>query len=171
MRRHLLTIILFVVAIGSIALLALERPLARFIHESSSSLGRIEHSVRWRLGIALRGMPDLSALQPRLSRAGVPLGAPIMLRVFKAESQLEVWMQKGQRFAHVTTYPICRWSGDLGPKLREGDRQSPEGFYAVAAHQLNPDSRWHRSFNVGFPNAFDRSLARTGRADPRVRSV
>ena len=65
-------------------------------------------------------------------------------------------------FAPFETYPICAWSGELGPKLAEGDRQAPEGFYAVGLKQLNPNSNYHRAFNLGFPNAYDRALGRTG---------
>ena len=50
----------------------------------------------------------------------------------------------------------------LGPKLQQGDRQAPEGFYTVDATALNPNSRWYRSFNLGYPNAFDRAHSRTG---------
>ena len=81
-----------------------------------------------------------------------------MLRIFKLESELELWVEKDGRFVRFATYPICLWSGRLGPKLKEGDRQAPEGFYTVASEQLNPNSRWHRSFSLGFPNAFDRAL-------------
>src|SRR6186997_1560805 len=63
---------------------------------------------------------------------------------------------------NVKTLPICRWSGQLGPKVREGDRQAPEGFYSVTPAQMNPNSNYYLSFNIGFPNAFDRSLGRTG---------
>ena len=62
----------------------------------------------------------------------------------------------------MKTYPICRWSGDLGPKVREGDRQAPEGFYSISPAQMNPQSAYYLSFNTGFPNAFDRALGRTG---------
>ena len=71
-------------------------------------------------------------------------------------------MEKDGRYRLFATYPICLWSGRLGPKLKEGDLQAPEGFYSVTKEQLNPNSRWHRSFNLGFPNAFDRSHERTG---------
>ena len=71
-------------------------------------------------------------------------------------------MQKDGRYRKFATYPICLWSGRVGPKLREGDRQAPEGFYAVTKEELNPNSRWHRSFSLGFPNAFDQALGRTG---------
>ena len=62
----------------------------------------------------------------------------------------------------MKTYPICRWSGDLGPKVREGDRQAPEGFYAISPAQMNPQSAYYLSFNTGYPNAFDKALGRTG---------
>jgi murein L,D-transpeptidase YafK len=62
----------------------------------------------------------------------------------------------------LKTYPICRWSGDLGPKVREGDRQAPEGFYAITPGQMNPTSAYYLSFNTGYPNAYDRSLGHTG---------
>ncbi|MEG6507733.1 murein L,D-transpeptidase family protein [Methyloligella sp. 2.7D] len=89
--------------------------------------------------------------------------APILVRVFKDEAELEIWKQKADgHFALFKTYPICRFSGHLGPKLREGDRQSPEGFYSVAARQMNPHSRRHLAFNVGYPNAYDRAHGRTG---------
>ena len=68
--------------------------------------------------------------------------APIFIRIYKEESELEVWkMRDDGRFYHLKTFPICNWSGQLGPKLREGDRQSPEGFYTIAKEQMNPDSR------------------------------
>ena len=91
------------------------------------------------------------------------LQSPILVRLFKQEAELEVWKQdRSGRFALLKTYPICRWSGDLGPKVREGDRQAPEGFYAISPTQMNPQSAYYLSFNTGFPNAFDRSLGRTG---------
>jgi murein L,D-transpeptidase YafK len=68
------------------------------------------------------------------------------------------------RYHRFATYPICRWSGLLGPKLVTGDRQAPEGFYTVASDQMNPNSRWHRSFNLGFPNAYDAARGRSGSA-------
>jgi murein L,D-transpeptidase YafK len=82
--------------------------------------------------------------------------------MFKREFELELWMRRGDRFERLAVYPICRWSGGLGPKLVEGDGQTPEGFYTVDSRALNAASRWHRSFNLGYPNAFDRANARTG---------
>jgi murein L,D-transpeptidase YafK len=90
-------------------------------------------------------------------------GAPILIRIYKQESVLEVWKQDASgRFALLKSYPICRFSGALGPKKVEGDYQAPEGFYTVAFDQMNPFSHEYLAFNIGFPNAFDQSLGRTG---------
>jgi murein L,D-transpeptidase YafK len=91
------------------------------------------------------------------------LQSPILVRLFKEEAELEIWKQdRSGRFTVLKTYPICRWSGDLGPKVREGDRQAPEGFYSISPAQMNPQSAYYLSFNTGYPNAYDRSLGRTG---------
>jgi murein L,D-transpeptidase YafK len=114
------------------------------------------------LGVALPGTPDLKDLAGRLSAHGLTLGAPLFVRIFKREFELELWMKREDHFHRFAIYPICRWSGRLGPKLAEGDGQAPEGFYTVDAKGLNPASKWHRSFNLGFPNLFDRAHRRTG---------
>jgi murein L,D-transpeptidase YafK len=89
--------------------------------------------------------------------------SPMLVRLFKQEAELEVWKQnRSGQFALLKTYPICRWSGDLGPKVREGDRQAPEGFYNITPAQMNPQSAYYLSFNIGYPNAYDKSLGRTG---------
>lgn len=95
---------------------------------------------------------------------GMEDDAPIVLRIFKEDGELEVWKQKTEtgRYALLKKYDICKWSGKLGPKLKEGDRQAPEGFYTVAPAQMNPRSSYHLSFNIGFPNAYDRANERTG---------
>jgi murein L,D-transpeptidase YafK len=126
------------------------------------NMTRAEYQALSRAGQQLPGTPDLARVDERLAAHGVALGVPIYVRIFKLESELELWVQKDGRFVRLASYPICRWSGRLGPKLREGDRQAPEGFYTVSAEQLNPNSRWHRSFNLGFPNAFDRAHGRNG---------
>jgi murein L,D-transpeptidase YafK len=98
-----------------------------------------------------------------LGKKGMDPQAPIFVRVFKEESELEVWKQRSDgHFYHFKTYPICNWSGDLGPKVKQGDRQAPEGFYTVARDQMNPDSKYHLAFNLGFPNVYDRAQGRTG---------
>jgi murein L,D-transpeptidase YafK len=114
------------------------------------------------IGKPMPGTPDLGRLDARLAEKGLLAGAPIFMRIFKREFELELFMLKDGRYEHFATYPICKWSGRLGPKLKTGDRQAPEGFYSVDRTALNPNSRWHRSFNLGFPNAYDRALGRTG---------
>ena len=126
------------------------------------TMTRWDHQSRYRSDEKLPGTPDLARLDERLAAHGVKLGVPVVLRIFKLDSELELWVEKDGRFVRFATYPICLWSGRLGPKLKEGDKQAPEGFYTVASDQLNPDSRWHRAFNLGFPNAFDRSQGRYG---------
>ena len=89
--------------------------------------------------------------------------SPILMRVFKEESELEVWKQDDSgRFALLRTYPICRWSGELGPKIKTGDRQAPEGFYTITPGLMNPNSSQYLAINTGFPNAYDRANGRTG---------
>ena len=89
---------------------------------------------------------------------------PVFVRVFKEESELEVWKATDDgRYHHFKTYPICNYSGKLGPKEKQGDYQAPEGFYKVKAGQMNPSSKYHLAFNIGFPNSFDRAHGRTGR--------
>lgn len=98
----------------------------------------------------------------RLREKGMTAGSPVMIRIFKGESELELWLKKGERFELFATYPVCFWSGRLGPKQREGDRQAPEGFYTVGPEQLHRQGRHPRSLDLGFPNALDRAQARTG---------
>ena len=98
-----------------------------------------------------------------LGKKGMDVQAPIFVRIFKEESELELWKQRDDgHFYHFKTYPICNWSGDLGPKVRYGDRQAPEGFYAITREQMNPDSKYHLALNLGYPNAFDRAWKRNG---------
>jgi murein L,D-transpeptidase YafK len=112
---------------------------------------------------AKANQPVSAKLVAEMAAKDMDLQSPMLVRLFKQEAELEVWKQdrKG-RFALLKTYPICRWSGDLGPKVREGDRQAPEGFYAITPAQMNPQSAYYLSFNTGYPNAYDRSLGHTG---------
>ena len=132
----------------------------------------------YRVGLVAAGCLTLAACAQDVPPHMKPLGAeamhlmgergmspadPIFIRIFKAESELEVWKQRSDgRFYHFKTYPICNWSGDLGPKLKQGDKQAPEGFYTVSKPQMNPNSSFHLSFNLGYPNKFDASHKRTG---------
>ena len=111
-----------------------------------------------------RALRPLSSEMTRdLEKKNMPKESPILVRLFKEESELEVWKQDTTgRFALLKTYPICRWSGELGPKTKAGDRQAPEGFYTITPGQMNPNSSYYLSVNIGFPNEFDRAWGRTG---------
>jgi murein L,D-transpeptidase YafK len=114
--------------------------------------------------IPARAMQPLSSeTVSLLEKKDMPKESPILVRIFKEEAEMEIWKQNASgRFALLKTYPICRWSGELGPKIKEGDRQAPEGFYTITPGQMNPNSNYYLSFNIGFPNAYDRANERTG---------
>jgi murein L,D-transpeptidase YafK len=108
-------------------------------------------------------MPLSEAVASELTGRGLARSSPVLMRIFKQEAELEVWKKDASgRYVLFKTYPICNYSGDLGPKVREGDRQSPEGFYTITMSQMNPQSNYYLAFNMGFPNAFDRSYGRSG---------
>ena len=111
-----------------------------------------------------RAMREISAeLRAELTQKNMPVESPLLVRLFKQEAELELWKQDAAgRYELLKTYPICRWSGELGPKIREGDRQAPEGFYNITPAQMNPNSQFYLSFNMGYPNTFDKAHARTG---------
>lgn len=110
-------------------------------------------------------VPLSGELQGLIAEKGMTRQSPILIRSFKKEAEMEIWKQGTDgKYALLKTFPICRWSGQLGPKIREGDRQAPEGFYHIAPAQMNPNSAFHLSFDTGFPNTFDRQLGRTGSA-------
>jgi murein L,D-transpeptidase YafK len=125
---------------------------------------RVERQRRFiRNEIPLPGTPDLAKLDERLKARDLAEGRPIYIRIFKAESELELWLQNSKgTFTKLATYPICHWYGSLGPKLKEGDKQSPEGFYRVGTRQTRLVGRWRKAFNLGFPNTLDQKLNRTG---------
>jgi murein L,D-transpeptidase YafK len=98
-----------------------------------------------------------------LQKKKIAQSAPVYLRLFKEESELEVWKERpGGRFVLIKTYPICNWSGALGPKEALGDLMAPEGFYSLGPHGMKPDSKYHLALNIGYPNALDQALGRTG---------
>jgi len=101
-------------------------------------------------------------LQSELQASGFRLGSQMFIRIFKLPGELEVWLEKNGRFQLFKSYPVCSYSGYLGPKLHEGDWQSPEGFYSFTAEQMNPRSSYHLSFNIGYPNEYDQLLNRSG---------
>lgn len=104
--------------------------------------------------------PEMVSL---MEKEGVGQNAPVLIRTYKKEAEFEIWKQKPDgRYVLFKTFPMCRWSGQLGPKLREGDRQVPEGFYRVTPGQMNPNSHYYLSFNVGYPNAYDRAHNASG---------
>ena len=111
-----------------------------------------------------RAMKELSPeMLTLLQQKNMPKDSPILVRLFKEESELEVWKQDTTgRYELLRVYPICRWSGDIGPKVKEGDRQAPEGFYAITPGLMNPNSSYYLAINIGFPNAYDKSNGYSG---------
>jgi murein L,D-transpeptidase YafK len=102
-----------------------------------------------------------TATRLRMEALNMDSAAPILIGIYKEESTLEVWKQdRTGKFALLSAYPICKFSGHLGPKIFEGDHQAPEGFYDITRDQMKSDR--YLAFDMGFPNAFDRSLGRTG---------
>ena len=117
---------------------------------TNAGLARASHPVS----------PEMVAL---MEKKGVLPNAPVLIRTFKKEAEFEVWKMKPDgRYTLLRTYPMCRWSGQLGPKVREGDRQVPEGFYKITPGQMNPNSNYYLAFNVGYPNAYDRAWGHEG---------
>ncbi len=109
--------------------------------------------------------PIPSSTLALMESKGMNAGSPILIRSYKKEAEMEVWKRGSDgRYALLKTYAICRWSGQLGPKVREGDRQAPEGFYPVSQSQMNPNSAYYLSFDTGYPNAYDRAKGRSGSA-------
>jgi murein L,D-transpeptidase YafK len=107
--------------------------------------------------------PVSSELLAEMRKRDMDRNAPIMIRVFKEEGTLEIWKAKrNDRFERIAEYSVCAWSGKLGPKVKEGDRQAPEGFYNLSRAHLNPNSRYYLAINTGFPNRYDAANARTG---------
>lgn len=107
--------------------------------------------------------PLPASLVAEIQKKGMDRNAPIMLRIFKEEGVLEVWKAKtNNRFDKVVEYDICAWSGRLGPKVKEGDRQAPEGFYPLSPYHMNPNSKYFLAINTGFPNRFDQANGRNG---------
>lgn len=114
-------------------------------------------------GAARHNIPIPSATYTLMAEKGMSKDQPVLIRSYKKESELEIWKRKANgEYALLKTFPMCRWSGQLGPKLREGDRMAPEGFYTISPAQMNPNSAYYVSFNMGYPNAYDRSYGRTG---------
>jgi murein L,D-transpeptidase YafK len=100
----------------------------------------------------------------QLAKQNLTLGSPVFIRIFKQPGELELWVERKGKFQLFRRYPVCAVSGKLGPKLKEGDMQAPEGCYFVVPSQMNPNSQYHLAFNLGYPNAYDRAHGRTGSA-------
>lgn len=149
MSKRSRRIVLLMCLVLLIAAIPLTTKIYRYVMRSPANL--VE--VRQRVELGLRA--DLRA-------AGLELGQATFIRIFKEERNLEVWLRGGQGYRLFKSYDICNFSGNIGPKLKEGDRQSPEGFYGVDQDALNPNSSYHLSFNLGFPNIFDQANQRTG---------
>ena len=124
---------------------------------------------------------NISTLKKQLASKGLKPGNHVFLRGFKRDGKpplkenderranykhgtLELWMEGNDgEYHHFKTYKVCSYSGALGPKMNEGDNQSPEGFYAISSsHQFNPESEYHAAMNIGYPNERDRALGYTG---------
>lgn len=102
-------------------------------------------------------------IQDKMRAMGMATTSAIMMRIFKEEGTLEVWKANAQnRYQMIAEYKICAWSGRLGPKKKEGDRQAPEGFYTIYPSQMNPQSNYYLSFNIGYPNKYDRAHGSSG---------
>jgi murein L,D-transpeptidase YafK len=128
---------------------------------AAAMLAACDEEVAGGPGRSLRPIPaDTIAL---MEQKDTTPSSPVLIRTYKKEAEFEIWKMKSDgRYVYLKTYPMCRWSGQLGPKVREGDMQVPEGFYPIAPAQMNPNSNYYLSFNVGYPNAYDRAYGRTG---------
>lgn len=113
-------------------------------------------------GSARANQPLKEATLTKLRSMGSGPEKGMLIRIFKQSSELEVWKETASGYKLFKTYEICAWSGELGPKIKEGDRQSPEGFYTITPGLMNPNSSYYLAFNTGFPNKFDRAHGRTG---------
>ena len=133
------------------------RPLVRSLLASAAILAAVALAgCDTESGIATPTLRSLQPLSPQMiaeiERRNMSKESPILVRIFKEESELEVWKEdQSGRMALLKTYPICRWSGDLGPKIKEGDRQAPEGFYTITPSLMNPNSSYYLSINMGYP--------------------
>lgn len=107
--------------------------------------------------------PVSDSIKRKMTDLNMSSTSPIMIRIFKEESELEVWKQtRTGKYKKLEEFEICKWSGKLGPKFKEGDRQAPEGFYEITPALMNPNSSYHLAFNLGYPNRYDRAHGRTG---------
>ena len=136
-------------------------PLAALVIAALGVVGCTDSSIKDFSEVANKQLPD--SILADLKAKGMLRNSSVMARIFKEEGKLEIWKAKTNgRYGMVASYDICKWSGKLGPKFTEGDRQAPEGFYTVRPAQMNPNSQYHLAFNIGYPNAYDRANGRSG---------
>jgi murein L,D-transpeptidase YafK len=122
--------------------------------DSAVDLSKVKNKVE-------QPLPD--RIVTEMQKRNMPRNSPIMIRVFKEEGVMEIWKAKADnRFDKIAQYQICAWSGKLGPKVKEGDRQAPEGFYNLTPAHLNPNSKYYLAINTGFPNRYDAVNGRSG---------
>lgn len=149
MKRKTILLVLLAMLISAYFVFPYVKPIYQRLVGSSANLEEVRQNVELNLSTAL-------------SNVGLQIGLPTYIRVFKEEHLLEIWLESNGIFKLFKVYQICNFSGELGPKIKEGDRQSPEGFYSVNEAAMNPNSSYHLSFNLGFPNIFDQAHSRTG---------
>lgn len=114
-------------------------------------------------GNARSSAPLPATVRNALTTMGSAQSEGTMIRIFKESAELEVWKETGDgTYRLFKIYEICAYSGVLGPKIREGDRQAPEGFYTITPGLMHPNSNYYLAFNTGFPNKYDRAYGRTG---------
>jgi murein L,D-transpeptidase YafK len=144
----------------------LKRPFARALLASAAVIAAVALAGCDTDNISPTGRaqaPLSEKLIAEMTAKNMDKDSPILARIFKEESEMEVWKKnRDGEYALLKTYPICKWSGDLGPKKKVGDRQAPEGFYTITPGQMNPNSNYYLAFNTGFPNAYDRAWGYTG---------
>ncbi|RZK82766.1 MAG: murein L,D-transpeptidase, partial [Methylobacterium sp.] len=153
--------------------MAVRRFAVASLHRASRLIAPVAVAAALSLGGCQDGMINgastrsLTPIPPQtlslMQTKGMQQSDPILIRAYKKEAEMEVWKRGTDgRYALLKTYPICRWSGQLGPKRKQGDRQAPEGFYTITPGQMNPNSSYYLSFDTGFPNAYDRANGSTG---------
>lgn len=104
-----------------------------------------------------------TALRQKIAKLGIDKYAPVLIRIFKKENKLEIWkLSRAANYIKVASYNICAWSGKLGPKFMEYDRQAPEGFYSLTTNHMNAYSHYYLAFDIGFPNEVDKANGRSG---------
>jgi murein L,D-transpeptidase YafK len=144
----------------------LKRPFARTLLASAAVIAAVALAGCDADSISPTGRaqaPLSEKLLAEMSAKNMDKDSPMLARIFKEEAEMEVWKKnRDGEYALLKTYPICKWSGDLGPKKKVGDRQAPEGFYTITPGQMNPNSNYYLAFNTGFPNAYDRAWGYTG---------